>query len=202
MANDGRRLVTALVVVALFLVGGVAAGSGNGGPGAPPPVPNKTPVQVSPALFHPDLQVTLKLDTSVGGQVTMNGEVCNRGNRDWSVPPAAHVDSEYMVYTTHPPHTYAQEANLVFPGHQGVGTHLAVNQCVEHKVVLQIPNMSRWLKPAILLKLAPDERLAQKQFVFRLNRDYPNGSNFPMSEDGNPANNSVVIELQYAEKTQ
>ncbi len=196
MAHRSTRILAAVVVVAAALAAGFA--------GAAPPAPNRSPVQLSPALFHPDLAVTLAFETSVAlgvGKIKMHGQVCNQGNRAWASPPAARVESEYMVYTTHPPHTYAQEANLVFPGHQSIGTQLAVKQCVAHDLVFTVPNVSRWLQGRVIVKPGPGERLAQKQLVFRLNRDYPNTSNFPVAEDGNAENNSAVVELQYMERT-
>jgi hypothetical protein len=180
----------------------VWAGEGSA-PGGKPPLVVKTPVQVDPNLFRPDLAVKLVIaKTSAGGvgTLTMHGSVCNKGTRDYVVPPAAPVDSETMVYTRHPPKTYAQEANLIFPSHQSIGAKVKVGQCVAHDVSVTIPGFVRWVPPVVKVTLAPGERLAEKQLVFRLNRNYPSCGFFAASEDSDSTDNSAVTEVQYVEK--
>jgi len=204
MENGRSRFFAAAVAAASLIAGGsgIACAQGIMSPGNPPV--NKTPIQVSPALFHPELAVQLTIDTSTPAQIMMNGRVCNQGNRDYVVPPAAEVYTEVMVYTRHPPHTYAQEANVTTPHHQKIATPLkAGGPCFLDNFPVPLPNFSRWLKPAAMLHLGPNERLVEKQLVFRLNRLYLTvnaNSNFTISEDGNPDNNSTHIEIQYVEK--
>jgi hypothetical protein len=197
-------VVTALAVTALIVCAFPAA---SAPPGAKPPAFNRTPVQVNPALFRPDLAVKLTITkTLVGGNgvVAMHGLVCNEGNRDYSVPPMSPVDSEYMVYTRHPPHTWAQEGNVKLLGHKSIGSKVKTGaaNCLAHDLTFTIPNVVRFILPGQLYTLMPGERLAEKQLVFRLMKNYPNGDNFTASEDRNPENNKVVLEFQYIEKTQ
>ena len=191
-------------VVIAVAAAGAPAWAGDGiAPGGTPPLVVKTPIQVNPNLFRPDLAVKLVIAKTAAGGVgtlTMHGSVCNKGNRDYVVPPAAAVDSEAMAYTRHPPKTYAQEANLVFLGHQSIGAKVKVGQCLAHTVSITIPGFVRWVTPGGKVMLAPGERLAEKQLVFRLNRDYPSCGFFTASEDSDGNNNSAVTELQYVEK--
>jgi hypothetical protein len=190
-------------VIAIAATGAPVWAGGGAASGSAPPLVVKTPIQVNPNLFRPDLAVKLVIAKTAAGGVgtlTMHGSVCNKGNRDYVVPPAAPVDSETMVYTRHPPKTYAQEANLIFPGHQSIGAKVKVGQCVAHNVSITIPGFVRWAAPAVKVMLAPGERLAEKQLVFRLNRNYPSCGFFTASEDSDSANNSAVTEVRYVER--
>ncbi len=205
MANGGWRLLVAAGAVVLVLAAGVGPAHAQGKVTVGKPLPKQTPLQVSPALFHPELAVQLTIDTNTPGQIVMHGRVCNQGNRDYAVPPAAEVYTEVMVYTRHPPRTWAQEANVTTPHHQKIATPLkAGGPCFADDYPVPLPNFSRWLKPAALLQLAPNERLVEKQLVFRLNRLFGTvyaNSNFLAGEDGSPDNNSTYLEVQYVEKT-
>ncbi len=205
MANGGWRLLVAAGAVVLVLAAGVVPAHAQGKPAVGKPLVSRTPLQVSPALFHPELAVQLTIDTNTPAQIVMHGRVCNQGNRDYVVPPAAEVYTEVMVYTRHPPHTWAQEANVTTPHHQKVVTPLkAGGPCFLDDYPVPLPNFSRWLKPAAMMQLAPNERLVEKQLVFRLNRLYGTAnanSNFLNSEDGNVDNNTAHLEVQYVEKT-
>ncbi len=202
----GRRAVVhglGFVVIAVAAAGVPAWAGDAAAPGDKPPLVVKTPIQVNPNLFRPDLAVKLVIAKAAAagvGTLTMHGSVCNKGNRDYVVPPAAPVDSEAMAYTRHPPKTYAQEANLVFLGHQSIGAKVKVGQCLAHNVSITIPGFVRWVTPGIKVMLAPGERLAEKQLVFRLNRDYPSCGFFTASEDSDSTNNSAVTEVQFVEK--
>ncbi len=206
MADGRLRILVAVIAAAVVLAAGAGFARAQGIATPSKPLVNKTPVQVSPAVFHPELAVQLTLDTATPAQIVMHGKVCNQGNRDYVVPPAAEVYTEVMVYTRHPPRTWAQEGNVTTPHHRKVATPLkAGGPCFLDDYAVPLPNFSRWLKPAVMLQLAPNERLVEKQLVFRLNRLYgtPNSnSNFLPSEDGNPDNNTTYLELQYVEKSQ
>ncbi len=206
MSVEGKRIlgvVAVLVAMAMVLpvVGPVGA---QALPNAHPVQVSKTPLQVNPNLLRPDLAVTLTFDRSVVGNngiLAMHGKVCDQGMRDYVVPPASPVDSEFMVYTRHPPKTYAQESNLVFPGHKSIGNKVAVNGCVTHDVTLTLPGVVRWItQPGTMVYIGPGERLAEKQLVFRLNRKYPENNFFTASEDSSSENNSTHVEIQYVEK--
>ena len=195
---------TVTVLAAAILVSGVLVAEAAP-PGATPPAFNKTPIQVNPNLFRPDLAAKLTITKSIvggNGIIAMHGLVCNEGTRAYAVPPAAPVDSEYMVYTRHPPRTWAQEANVKLLGHKTIGTKVQVgtDHCVAHNLTFSIPNVARFIVTGQMYPHLPGERLAEKQLVFRLMKNYPNGDNFTANEDANPENNGATLEFQYTEK--
>jgi hypothetical protein len=203
-ASRSCTVLSVAVLAAPILVSGVLMAEAAP-PGANPPAFNKTPIQVNPNVFRPDLAARLTITKSIvagNGVIAMHGLVCNQGTRDYAVPPAAPVDSEYMVYTRHPPHTWAQEANVKLLGHKSIGTKVQVgaDHCVAHNLTLSIPNVARFVVAGQMYPHLPGERLAEKQLVFRLMKNYPNGDNFTASEDANPENNGATIEFQYTEK--
>ncbi len=124
MENGRGNVLVAAVAAAAALAAGAGVAVAQGTRTVNKPLVSKTPLQVSPALFHPELAVQLTIDTATPGQIVMHGTVCNKGNRDWAVPPAAEVYTEVMVYTRHPPHTWAQEGNVTTPHHAKMTTPL------------------------------------------------------------------------------
>jgi hypothetical protein len=192
------------LVATILAVGSIAVEAAP--PGSQPPSANSTPSQVNPNLFRPDLVAKLSITQSVlggSGVVVMHGLVCNQGNRDYVVPPASPVDSEYMVYTRHPPHTWVQEGDVKLLGHKSIGNQVKTGaaNCVAHDSSLTIPNVVRFIVPGHLSPLVPGERLVEKQLVFRLMKNYPTGAPpFTASEDRNPDNNTAIVEFRYTEK--
>jgi hypothetical protein len=191
-------------ICAGMLAGSEALAGGLAAPNPAPPPVVKTPVQVNPGLLCPNLVAKLTIDTSIAmgnGIIKLHGMVCNEGAVDYLVPPASAADSEYMVHTRHLPKTYAQEGDLKFPGHQNIGAKVQVGKCVAHELSLTVPGVIRWVTPSLAKKrLAPGQRAAEKQLVFRLNRNYPQNGNFTKTEDCSSEDNVAAIEVPYVEK--
>ncbi len=154
-------------------------------------------LQVNPMLFCSDPSATLTISKSPTGVVTLYGKACNTGQGDYKGTQS--LDAQFMVYTWHPPKTPAQEGDLKIFSHNAIGNNLLKGQCVPVTQTYTIPNFIRWEAPKTE-PLHPGQRMANKQFVFRIEREYPLTVGFSKTEDCNNMNNGQSADISYVEK--
>lgn len=126
------------------------------------------PLKVKMPVLCSDFITTLDLQKGNDGSVLMTAKICNDGPGGYSYP-AAPLDGYFMVYTWHPPHTPAQEANLKFYGHTDLGTAMKAKECKSIQYKYQVENFSRWGT----FPNSATERQAMKEFVARVEKKRP-----------------------------
>ncbi len=154
---------------------------------------------ITTAQLCPDPVAKLTMTKSLsGGTVTVKliGTVCNEGTVDYVGTDS--LDAFFMVYTRHPPKTYAQEHDLKDISHHAIGKKLVKGQCKTIHQTYTIPNV------ASLGNVATVEasRQAVKQFVFGVDRNLGNNPSFSNKENCSNTNDRGVVELEYREKVQ
>lgn len=154
-------------------------------------------LQVNPMLFCSDPSATLTVSKTDNGVVTLSGKACNIGPGDYKGKQS--LDTHFMVYTWHPPKTAAQEGDLKIFGHTPIGNNLLKGQCIPVTQTYTMPNFIRW-DPPKMEPLHPGQRMANKQFVFRVEREYPLSQGFSKLEDCNNMNNGQSVDMSYVEK--
>jgi hypothetical protein len=140
-----------------------------------------------------DFKTTLDLQKNNDGSVVMTARICNIGPGGYSYT-ATPLQGYFMVYTWHPPHTPAQEANLKFTGYTDLGTAMKAQECKGLKSTYQVENFSRWGT----FPNSSTERQAMKEFVALVERK--NGPGFTSCEDTDINNSKASIDVPYMEK--
>jgi hypothetical protein len=140
-----------------------------------------------------DFKVTLDLQKNTDGSVVMTARICNIGPGGYSYA-ASPLQGYFMVYTWHPPHTPAQEANVKFYGYTDLGTAMKALECKSIQYKYQVDNFSRWGT----FPNSATERQAMKEFVALVDRK--NGQGFTSCEDTNMDNSKASIDVPYMEK--
>lgn len=147
--------------------------------------------------FCPDPVAKLRMTKSLSnGTATIQlvGTVCNEGNLDYvgSDP----LDAVFMVYTRHPPKTFAQEHDLKDISHNPIGNKLAKGECKTLNQTYTIPNVAS-LGNVATVKAT---RQAVKQFVFGVDKNLGNNPSFSNKENCSNTNDRAIVELEYREK--
>jgi hypothetical protein len=153
----------------------------------------KQPLDPKKLQICSDIAARLSLTKADDGTVNLTGIISNLGPGAYNNPQGA-LDAYFMVYTCHPPKTYAQESNLQFYAHTDLGTSLKANERKEIKYTYKIENFSRWGT----FPNSATERQALKQFCVQVQKKGTVG--FSTCEDSNNQNTTACTEVPYMEK--